>query len=320
MGAARRGEEAQAVGPRGNAVAIGLAACTFGVVSVLAKLAYREGASPASLLSARLVVAAAVLAALALFARPAPSAPGAAAGLCFGAGAFFEFEALDRLPAPAVAVLVFLAPVWVAAGSLVLFRRRPRRLEVVMIAVALAGIVMLAGVRGPGPLDPLGAGLAVAASLLFAGTFLAVEALVARDGTLVTILSLLLGAALTALVVDPGGALRQLGDGDTVGHAGAIGVLTAVSLLLLAWGLRTTTALAASVATGVEPVIVAGLSWPLLGEVLAPLQLVGAVVALAAATCVSVAGAAARPERPPEPPAPDSARRTIRGGRASRRH
>ena len=319
MAAALRGADDPPVeGQARNAVAVGAAACAFGVISVLAKLAYRAGASPPALLSTRLVVAALVLAVAAPLLRAHPTLEGAACGCGFGIGGFLEFEALHRLPAPAAAVLMFLAPVWVAAWSALVLRRRLRPLHAAMIAAALAGMVMLVGFPPSGTLDPAGVVLACTASVLFAATFLVCERLVARVGVAAPVVSLLAGAAATALVVEPGGPAAALGDGGTAPYAAAIGALTAGSLLLLAAGLRTSTALAASVATGAEPVVVAALSWPLLGERLSAVQLLGAAVVVAAATCVAAGGASGRAVAPTGARAPGSARRRSRAGTATR--
>jgi drug/metabolite transporter, DME family len=299
-----------------NAVAICVAACCFGVVSVLAKLAYRLGSEPASLLTTRLTVAAVVLCAVALPARSPPLAAGAAAGVCFATGGFLEFEALERLPAPALAVLMFLAPIWVAVGSRVVWGRRLGRLELLMVALALVGIALLVGSPAGEPLDGTGIAMAVAASALYAGTFLVVEALVVRHGAEPAIASLVGGAAVAALAVEPGGPVRELSDLGTAAYAVAIGVVTAASLLLLARGLRTCTAFAASLATGAEPVVVALLSWIVLGELLTRVQLLGGAAVVAAVTCVSIAAARGTAAAPTAATARSTARRRSPAGTA----
>jgi drug/metabolite transporter (DMT)-like permease len=308
------------MGARGrNTLAICVAACCFGVVTVLAKLAYRAGSAPASLLTTRLTVAALVLCAVAFPARSPPLAAGAAGGACFATGGFLEFEALERLPAPALAVLMFLAPIWVAVGSRIAWGRRLGRLELLMVVLALGGIVMLVGSPAGKPLDRTGIALAVAASALYAGTFLVVEALVVRHEADVAIASLVGGAAAAALAVQPGGPVRELAEPETAAYAAAVGVVTAASLFLLARGLRTSTAFMASLATGAEPVVVALLSWIVLGELLTALQVLGGAAVVAAVTCVSIAAGCGPTAHPTAAPARSSARRRSRGGTGRRR-
>jgi drug/metabolite transporter (DMT)-like permease len=273
---------------RRDIVAVSLAACGFGCISVLAKLAYEAGSVPSSLLTARLQVAAVALAPL-LVARLFEGigsvawgtvARGALAGLCFSAAGFLEFEALSRLPAAALVVLLFLAPVWVAIGARILWGRKLEAATAAWLPVVAVGILLLVGSRSDGGIDLAGAALATCASVLYAGVFILLEALVRELGPLLSIGLVLWPAAVVAHVVEPAGAAAELSDAATAWQGVAIGLMTAGSLLLLAGGMRTTPAFTASVVTAAEPLAAAALAWLVLGELLSVIQIAGGVVAV----------------------------------------
>jgi drug/metabolite transporter (DMT)-like permease len=273
---------------RGDVVAVAVAACGFGCVSVLAKLAYEAGSSPASLLTTRLAVAAVAIGPL-LVPRLlrgtgsvawGPVRRGALGGVSFAAAGFLEFEALSRMPAAAVVVILFLAPVWVAVGSRVLWGRRVGAAGAARLGLVMAGIIVLVGAPGGRAIDPAGAAAALAASVLYAGVFLLLEDLVGEIGPLPSIGLVVWPAAMAACLVQPAGAAAELSDPATAWCAVAVGLLTSGSLVLLAGGLRTTPAFAASVVTAAEPVAAAALAWVVLGELLTAIQVAGAFAAV----------------------------------------
>ena len=80
-------------------------------------------------------------------------------GLALGVMNFSFYEGLDRVPLGVAVTIEFLGPVSVAVAL------SRRRLDLLWVALALAGIVLLANPFGSGGLDPLGvAFLAVAAA------------------------------------------------------------------------------------------------------------------------------------------------------------
>lgn len=281
---------------RRDVVAVSLAACGFGCISVLAKLAYESGSRPAPLLTARLTVAALVLTPLLL---PAvlrrmrslawgPARRGGLGGLSFAAAGFLEFEGLSRLPAPALVVLLFLAPVWDAIASRIVWGRRLGGTSAALLGLVVLGIALLVGSPGGEGFDPTGVAVAVAASFLYAGMFILIEDLVSQVGPLLSIGLIVWAGAVAACLVEPAGVADELSSPATRWHSVAVGVVTAASLLLLAGGLRTTPAFAASVITGAEPLAASALSWLLLGELLTAIQMAGGLAAVAGVVGISV--------------------------------
>ena len=98
---------------------------------MLVKLAYEAGAHPTSLFAARVGVAALLLTAVAALRaergrpRPRQLALGAAGGAAFAGAGILEALALSRAAAATVVVLEFIAPVWVAGASWLLWRTAP---------------------------------------------------------------------------------------------------------------------------------------------------------------------------------------------------
>lgn len=281
------------------------AACAFGSVSVLAKLAYDAGSSPRALLAARVVVAALLLGVAGASTLGAGRveardlALGGGAGICFAGAGLLEFKALARLPAPTVVVLLFVAPVWVALGEWALWRAPLGWMRGVLIGVVVLGIALLAGSPGTGPPEGGAVFAALAASTLSATFFLLLERLVARVGPGRASCLTALGAAVVATLADPHGVVEEVGRSATAGYALGIGALTAGGLGLLCTGLQRASALSASAIVGAEPLVAAALSWLLLGELLSGMQLAGAAGVLIGVTGLSVQSCRAVTGSPP---------------------
>ena len=290
-----------------SAAALLVAACGFGSVSVLAKLAYADGSSPSSLLAVRLLVAALLLAAIALPAgqeRPRPVdaaqlALAAAAGGAFAGAGRLEFEALSILPAPTVVVLVFVAPVWVALGSWIVWGTRPGATSLGLVGLTLVGIALLVGTSTGAAPDSRGIGLALAASMLAAAFYVSMEPLVARAGARRAAAMMALAAALCVAVAEPRAAIAEVGSSATAWYGLASGTLTGCALWLVCAGLRNASALFAATIIGAEPLVAGLLSWIALGEVLGETQLLGATAVL-----LGVTGMAAALVRSPLPGLP----------------
>jgi drug/metabolite transporter (DMT)-like permease len=275
-------------------VAIAAAACGFGAVSVVAKLAYQAGALPGPLFGARVLVAGLLLSPLAVGCRSRPCAASVAlavsGGAAFAAAGFIEFEALARLPASVLVPLVFISPLWILLGSWAVSGARPSARSVALYGLVAAGLALLVGGRGDSDIDPLGVGLGVSASVLFAVVFVLLEALVRREPAGRALSLMMAAAAVVAVAMQGEGVRDELIDSGTAPYAVAVGALSAGSLLLLALGMERTSAFRAAVISGVEPVAAAVLALALLGETLSPAQGLGGVAIVAGVTGVSVLG------------------------------
>src|SRR5215813_1827963 len=126
----------------------------------------------------------------------------AAFGAALGLMNWSFYESLDRIPLAVAVTIEFTGPLLVA----VIGSRRP--LDVVWIALAGAGIVLLVG-PGGGPVDPVGVGFALAA----AGWWMAYIYLNKRVGAAFPGGSgLAIAMAVGALIVLPAGVIQAGGE------------------------------------------------------------------------------------------------------------
>jgi drug/metabolite transporter (DMT)-like permease len=177
--------------PRGVALCL-VAAIGFGAMAIFAKEAYAAGTGTVTLLAVRFLLAAAVLWTLVLIRRSLPSSRRrgravrtsrppltrrtAGVGLLLGAGYAVEaaayFAALRRIDAALASLLLYLYPgvVALAAARLGVDRLTPRR--VAALGLTTTGAVLALAGAGTGAVDPLGAGLAVLAAVLYSAYIL----------------------------------------------------------------------------------------------------------------------------------------------------
>lgn len=204
----------------------------------------------------------------------------------------------------ATVVSLGLAPVLAAAWEHARAGTRPTPRDLVVLASALVGLVLISvttqhGAGGPDGRPVLGLVLAVAAGVTYAATTVLGHRLAQQvDPVDLTTCATTVGAVLLL----PFLAVAATRGEPVVGTSPTslalliyLGVATmALAYGLLYAGLRTTSGSAATVATLVEPLSAAALAVALLGERLSVVAVVGAVLILAA-----VAGL--RPEEPAVP-------------------
>ncbi len=268
-------------------------AVSFGGVAPLAKLAFREGALPMSLLATRFTVAA--LAALALllvtnrwrnFPRGRELVWAIGIGLVgYWATAGLFFIALRTIPAGVASVLLFTNPIPVTLIAWLVFKERPSMALLIAIAFAIPGVALLT-LTGEARLDPAGTLAALGAGLTYAATIIAARRAMNRADadpetfTTVVLAGAALGFVATALAI--GEPLAQ----PTVNawaFAIALGVFsTALSIILFFQGVKYLSAPKASVISTLEPLATVALGYLILDERLRPLQVAGGVLVLAA--------------------------------------
>jgi drug/metabolite transporter (DMT)-like permease len=287
----------------------------FGAMAVFGKLAYDEGATVGTLLSARFILAAGLFWALVALggrgpgrARTRPSSLSrrdVAAGLALGACGYAlqagcYFVALERIDASLLSLLVYTYPAFVAAAAILLGREAfdGRRIGALVLASAGLGLV-LAG-AGSGAIDPLGAALGLAAALVYTTYILVGEPVAARVPPLLLSGLVCTGAAIT---LTGGAAIAgQLRPGD-VAPAGwawlaCLAIVSTVAAIALFFaGLRRAGPTAASILSTIEPVVTVGLAFVVFGETLTGAQLAGGALVIAAVIVLQL-----RALRPPRDP------------------
>lgn len=295
-----------------------LSAACFGAMAVFGKLAFAAGVPTDALVLIRFAAAALLLGALLLL-RPAlrrqegardARAVWPAVLIALGLGAFgyavqasLYFMALERLDAPLVALVLYTFPVMVTVGAVLLGRERLTAARVVALVTASLGTTLvLAGAGGLG-FDTVGVLLAFGAAVTYTVYILVAD----------TVLHRLPPVVLTTLVMTGAAAalgIRSLVTGGVVVSFDAAGwfwiacivvVSTVTAVLAFFAGLKRTGASTTSILSTFEPVVSAALAAAVLGEMLSPVQIVGAVLVLGAAVIVQLRPRQASSDEAPQP-------------------
>lgn len=259
----------------------------YGVLPILGKVAYAEGARPLPLLAWRYAIAVALIALL----ERGPRLPLRtrlrlwAVGSVFVLNSIAYFRALETVPASVVSLVLYTYPVMVAllAALVGLERLTPRRL--LAAAVAFAGCALTAGGASPGA-APSRAGVAWA--LVAAFVYATYIVLSSRFGAGAPARALALHLAQVAALVCA--ALALAGPGLALpptprawAAVAAIGVVpTVVAMTTFLAGMAIVGPTRASVLSSLEVVVTLVLAFALLGERLTPWQWAGALLILGA--------------------------------------
>jgi drug/metabolite transporter (DMT)-like permease len=275
------------------------AAC-FGAMAIFGKLAYDEGVTVGTLLSARFVLAALLFWLIVLCARGGlrdlrsigrrdliiALALGAV-GYGAQAGAFFA--ALDRIDASLLALLVYTYPVLVAVASIAIGREPARRSTAVSLALASTGLVLVLAGAAAGALDPLGTILGLTAATAYTFYILISDGVTTRVGSLALSTLVCTGAGVSLTLAGLAGGDLDPGAVSAGGYAwlGALAVVSTVGAVGLFFaGLQRVGPTAASILSTLEPVVTVALAFVVFGESLGPAQLAGGALVLAAVLTV----------------------------------
>jgi len=283
-----------------------VSAAGFGSGTVLSKPIYAAGLDWLQLLSWRFAIGAALAWAWILLSparraalsrlgrRPAIAAVGL--GVWYSGNAGTYYAGLESVPASLAGVLVYLYPAVVAVLSIRYATRLSGRRPWVALGIALCGVVLaLGGIQLASP-PPVGAVLLILASpVIYAGWIILSARLAgersdrlahestedggADDASVPT--ALMIGATaavfITAAIVTgrplPPDRIPPAAWPDllTIGFAS-----TFLAIQTFYAGARRIGAAQAALVSTVEPLIIVTLAWLALGDVLAPIQLVGA--------------------------------------------
>lgn len=279
--------------PRGLGIALLLVlATTFGANHVAARIAFDHGANVTTAVAMRSSgTALFVLALLAWHRVPmqlaAPTrARALAVGVLLAVQSYCLYSAVARIPV-ALALLAFNTfPMLLALLSWAAGGERPGTRALVAMPIALAGLALALDVWGKagdfqGRWTEIGAGVlwAIAAALSFATVlFLTTRWLKDMDGRLRTFLMM---STVAAVTLAGGAAARDFAlPADATGWAALAlltvfygSAITALFVLLPRLG-----AVNNAVVLNFEPIAVLGIAWVVLGQSIAPLQVLGAFV------------------------------------------
>jgi drug/metabolite transporter (DMT)-like permease len=265
-----------------------ISAAGFGAMPIFAKQAYAAGLDVTSLLALRFAMASLMLWALiAVRRRPLGSlralAAGGALGLVgYSVQAGLVFAALERIDAGLVSLLVYAYPTLVTVTAIALRREAASRRKFGALALASSGVVLVLAGGGAGALDPLGAGMALAAACVYSGFIVTSERVAARTPAIPFAAAVATGAGVTfGVAALLGGGIDASGEGvmwaSILASASTVLPIVAFTTGILRVGPST-----ASIASTVEPPFTVALAWLVFGEALGPLQLAGGALVLSA--------------------------------------
>jgi drug/metabolite transporter (DMT)-like permease len=270
-------------------------AVAFGAMAILARIAFASGVDTPTLLALRFAIAALVMLAIAAGRRIAlPSGRALAVVMLLGAvgyggQAFSFFTALTLAPAGVVALLLYLHPALVALLAAVLLRERLTAVKLVALASALAGTVLtiapaLASDGMPdGSGIVLGISFAVAAAVFYS-LYIIVGAWIGRRVAAFPVSTVVITSAAALFIVVSllrGPRWPQTSAGWLA--VAAIALLSTVAAVTLYFaGLRRIGPTRASTLSTIEPLVTVTLAAIVLGEGIAPVQMAGGALILAA--------------------------------------
>lgn len=320
---------------RRRSLGIGLvlvAGGSFASGSIFATLSYREGLDWLTLLWWRFLIGAGMAwlwVALSPSRRASVRAlSGRQLAITLALGAVYTgnagtyYAGIETIPASLAGVIVYIYPVFVAVLSLRFATRLPGRRPWFALVLAVIGIVLaLGGVTVDSGLTPGGVGLILASAAIYSvwivlsarlsgerrdrlGSETPVDTPAARDAAVTTAVMMTATAAVFAVMTGLSG--RSLSPTDIPGGAwpSLLGIGLVASFLAIQTlyaGARRIGAAQAALISTTEPVFIVALSFVVLDQHLAPIQLLGAGLVLIG---VVIAQTSPRPRGAPEPATP----------------
>jgi drug/metabolite transporter (DMT)-like permease len=277
-----------------GALLVVISAASFGTLAVLAPFAYREGASPVTLLFLRFIIAGAVMAGM-MVVRGINFPKGKMLlGLVLMGGVWYVvqtlayFTALGKASAGLVALLLYLYPALVTLLSVFVLKERVTRAKVIALGLALVGTVLTIGPSGEGETE--GIVLALSAALLYAGYIVVGGRLMKRVEAFPATAVIMLAAGVTygGIVV-----ARGFESPRTMVGWGAILASALFSIIALGTffaGLERIGSTNAAILSTVEPLVTVGLAVVLLGERLEFARIIGGLCILGAVAVLGRGG------------------------------
>ena len=279
----------------GTLMCIGSAA-GFGAMAVFGKLAYDEGTTVGTLLSARFGLAAVLFWVLVFAGGEAATGlrrlPRRDLLIALGLGAFGYaaqagcfFAALDRIDASLLSLMLYTYPSMVAVAAILLRRERANARRFTALALASGGLVLVLANARAGTLDPVGAALALAAAMVYTTYILTSQGIAGRISP--TVLSALVCTGATVTLTAGTAAIGDLEPGTVTATGwgwllGLAVVSTVVAVSLFFAGLKRVGPTSAAILSTAEPVVTVVLAFLVFGELLGPLQLLGGAFVIVA--------------------------------------
>lgn len=287
----------------GLACGLGAAFC-FSVGTVLAPTVYAAGATPAAIVAVRLALILPVLLAFAHLMRRPVRLPRRERAVALGLGAVALFQtlcfyfAISLIPISLAILIEFLYPMLVVLAMRLLFGEALTALKLMAVAAGIAGVglalqVDMSGLQMLGVLFALGSAVGVAAKLVAGGWLLR------SSDTLRLLIHMQLAGCL--LVWPLFGLTGQIALPETATGAVALAgmaVMNGVGMLLSFTAITMVGATQTAAAQTSEPILTVTFAALLLGEMLTPQRVAGAVLVIGALMALQFARTRRDVERP----------------------
>ncbi len=269
-------------------------AVAFGAMAIFARFAYADGVDTWTLLALRFGIASACLGLLARASGGAmPRGRDLAIATLMGAAGYAGqaatfFSALKLAPAGLVALLLYLHPALVALLAAWFLHERMTPAKLLALVLALAGLALtvapaLGGGASAFPRLPLGIALGIAAAVIYAIYIVVGMRLTARVAPLALSAVITAGAAVVFIGVAAVHGPRWPATATGWAAVAAIAIISTVFAISFFFaGLARVGATQASTLSTVEPVVTIALAAVVLDERIAPVQLGGGALILAA--------------------------------------
>jgi drug/metabolite transporter (DMT)-like permease len=288
--------EAQPTEPasRGTAEAfLVVSALAFGTLAIFGKLAYGAGINIQSLLAIRFTLAGLLVLAFVALRRPPLPGRGTLVGLVvLGAAGYVGqsaayFNSLRFVPAAVTAVLLYTYPAIVSVLSVRFYGTRLGWTRALPLGLALAGTVLI--VRPGGGLRWEGVVLGLTAAVVYTCYILLSKRVIedVEPMTALGVITLSAGAVYSAFTIATGTFTVPTSATGWFAILGLVFVATILGAGSFLVGLRRTDPGRASLISTLEPVSTTVLAALVFGELLAPIQLLGAALVIAAVALVS---------------------------------
>lgn len=267
------------------------AAPAFGLSAILGKVALNDGAATLGLLAVRFAIATALFALLLVILKRAWPSRGPLVRLMVlgvigqGGMAYFFFSALNHASAGLASLLLYLHPVLIVVGEVLLGWERLRPAKLVAIALAVIGCALTVGGGGG---SALGIAYAIAAAFALTGYMLAIRRYGQDVDHYASSASLVLGATIlfvvAALVFPP--TLPQTATGWWA-IIGLAVIATVVAYLLFIAALMRLPASDVATLMTIEPIFVVIVGALVLGEAVGWMQVAGGALILSSVVLVA---------------------------------
>ncbi|MBW2590104.1 MAG: EamA family transporter [Deltaproteobacteria bacterium] len=276
-----------------------ISAAAFGAMPIFANYAYAYGTEPITLLVLRFTLASGIMLIYNMF-RNARFPKGRVliisilmGGIGYAGQSFTYFTALLYAPAGTVAILLYLYPALVTGFSILFFKKKITRPEIIALILALTGTVCVIGLETGG--KPLGIILGVMAAFIYSTYIITGSRIMPNTDVITTstVIMMSAGAVYTMGILIRGPQFpTHVAGWSAVG--GIVVFSTVIAIVTFFEGLKRIGPVHSSMLSTLEPVVTVALAWIAFNEGVTLIKFIGGAMILMAGIML-----ARKPSRPP---------------------